>query len=118
MLSNTLVFRQKGSPEAESPCFQKKELNKILNIYGRMVAKGEWRDYGISVFGDFSVFAVYTGFGESPIYTIEKRPKSSKRNGKYSIIGIDGAVLRRANDLEIILAFFWISWAITRHHGV
>ena len=77
-----------------------------MNIYGRMVSIGEWRDYGISVFGDVSVFSIYKGFGESPIYKIEKRPKSAKRNGKFSIIGVDGAILKRANELEIILSFF------------
>lgn len=106
MFSNTLAFVQNKSLYSESACFQKKELNKILNIYGRMVSIGEWRDYGISVFRDFSVFTVYKGYGESPIYIIEKRPKLSKKNGKFSVIGIDGAILKRANDIEIILAFF------------
>ena len=90
----------------ESVCFQRRELNKILDIYGRMVSLGEWRDYAISVFGEVAVFSIYKGYGESPIYMVEKRPKLFRKNGKYSIIGADGAILKRANDLDVILSFF------------
>ena len=106
MLSSPIIFPNNNSVFSDSACFQKKELNKILNIYGRMVSIGEWKDYGISIFGDFSVFSIYKGYGESPIYVIEKRPKFAKRNGIFSIVGVDGAILKRANDLETILSFF------------
>ena len=106
MLSSPIIFPHKNSVFSDNACFQKKELNKILNIYGRMVSIGEWKDYGISVCGDFSVFSIYKGYGESPIYSIEKRPKFLKRNGMFSVVGVDGAILKRSNDLGIILSFF------------
>ena len=106
MVFNHLVISQEKFSSYEKVCFEKRELNKILNVYGRMVSLGEWRDYGISLFRDYAIFSIYKGYGESAIYTIEKRPKYVKRNGKFSIVGIDGAILKRANDLEIILSIF------------
>tara|TARA_B100000963_G_scaffold312630_1_gene290153 strand:- start:226 stop:579 length:354 start_codon:yes stop_codon:yes gene_type:complete len=106
MLFNHPVIAQEKFSSYEKVCFEKGELNKILNVYGRMVSVGEWRDYGISIFRDYAIFSIYKGYGESAMYTIEKRPKSIKRNGKFSVVGVDGAILKRANDLEIILSIF------------
>ena len=106
MLFNHPVISQEKFLSYEKVCFEKRELNKILNVYGRMVSLGEWRDYSISIFRDHAVFSIYKGYGESALYTLEKRPKSIKRNGKFSIVGVDGAILKRANDLEITLSIF------------
>ena len=36
--------------------FTRRELNRILDLYGRMVAAGEWRDYAIDFLKDRAVF--------------------------------------------------------------
>ena len=55
--------------------FHRTELNPIISLYGRMVAAGEWRDYGISSLKEVAIFSVFRRAAEHPIYTIEKRPK-------------------------------------------
>ena len=83
--------------------FQRKELNVILSLYGRMVAAGEWRDYGISGLREVAVFAVFRRTAEHPLYRIEKRPKLAQKQGQYSVVGMDGQILKRGNDLKTVL---------------
>lgn len=83
--------------------FQRSELGLILGLYGRMVAAGEWRDYGISCLRDVAVFCVFRRTAEHPLYRIEKRPKLRLKQGQYAVIGMDGQVLKRGNDLRQVL---------------
>ena len=79
--------------------FQKPELTIILSLYGRMVASGEWRDYGISSLKEVAVFSIFRRTAEHPIYRIEKRPKLRNRQGQYAVVGMDGQILKRGHDL-------------------
>lgn len=88
---------------ADVVSFDRHELGQILSIYGRMVAAGEWRDYGISALHDVAVFAVFRRTAETPLYRIEKRPKLRLKQGLYAVIGPDGQVLRRGHDLPQVL---------------
>lgn len=83
--------------------FHRTELSLIMPVYGRMVAIGEWRDYGISMLKDVAVFAIFRRAAEHPIYRIEKRPALAARQGQYAVIGMDGRVLKRGNDLRSVL---------------
>ncbi|MDC0737557.1 DUF2794 domain-containing protein [Cognatishimia sp. SS12] len=83
--------------------FHRTELNIILSLYGRMVAAGEWRDYGISNLRDVAVFSVFRRTAEHPLYRIEKRPKLRNRQGLYAVIGMDGQILKRGHDLKSVL---------------
>ena len=83
--------------------FHRKELGVILSLYGRMVAAGEWRDYGISCLRDVAVFSVFRRTAEHPLYRIEKRPKLRHRQGQYAVIGMDGQILKRGHDLKTVL---------------
>ena len=83
--------------------FDRRELGVILGLYGKMVAMGEWRDYGISSLRDLAVFAVFRRTAEQPLYRIEKRPALRNRQGLYSVVGMDGHVLRRGHDLASVL---------------
>lgn len=94
------------NPGPQAPvqvAFHRTELNVILSLYGRMVAAGEWRDYGISMLKDVAVFSVFKRTAENPLYRIEKRPKLRNRQGMYAVIGIDGQVLKRGHDLKTVL---------------
>ena len=83
--------------------FHRTELGPILSLYGRMVAAGEWRDYGISALREVAVFSVFRRTAEHPIYRIEKRPKMASRQGMWSVVGMDGRILRRGHDLKTVL---------------
>ncbi len=92
---------QGGAPERVA--FHRTELNVILSLYGRMVAAGEWRDYGISMLRDVAVFSVFRRSAEQPLYKIEKRPKLRAKQGEYAVIGMEGQVLKRGHDLRTVL---------------
>ncbi|MDP4991223.1 MAG: DUF2794 domain-containing protein [Marivita lacus] len=100
---NSITPFQTHASTPEQVAFHRTELNVILSIYGRMVAAGEWRDYGISTLRDVAVFSVFRRTAENPLYRIEKRPKMRNRQGQYAVIGIDGQVLKRGHDLRMVL---------------
>lgn len=83
--------------------FHRTELSVILSLYGRFVAAGEWRDYGISMLREVAVFSVFRRTAENPLYRIEKRPKMRDKQGMYSVVGMDGQILRRGHDLKTVL---------------
>jgi Protein of unknown function (DUF2794) len=83
--------------------FNRFELNRILNLYGRMVADGEWRDYAIDFLRDRAVFSVFRRASEVPIYRIEKDPRLARKQGIYSVISASGLILRRGHELDRVL---------------
>ncbi|WP_092640569.1 DUF2794 domain-containing protein [Jannaschia faecimaris] len=83
--------------------FQRSELSIILSLYGRFVAAGEWRDYGISSLKEVAIFSVFRRTAEQPMYRIEKRPKMTAKHGLYCVVGMDGRILRRGQDLKTVL---------------
>ncbi len=89
--------------DAQQVAFHRTELAVILSLYGRMVAAGEWRDYGISNLREVAIFSIFRRTAETPLYRIEKRPKMRARQGQYAVIGLDGRILKRGDDLKMVL---------------
>ena len=97
-------FKQQSTPSIPlTVSYQRLELNIILALYGRMVAAGEWRDYGISSLDDAAIFSVFRRTAEQPLYQIEKRPRLRNKQGEYSVISMNGQVLKRGHDLKTVL---------------
>ncbi len=92
-----------ASPTSNRVTFNRLELNRILNLYGRMVADGEWRDYAIDFLRDRAVFSVFRRASEVPIYRIEKDPRLARKQGIYSVISASGLILRRGHELDRVL---------------
>jgi hypothetical protein len=93
-------------PSAATPprvTFDRRELNRILGLYGRKVAAGEWRDYAIDFLRDRAVFSVFRRASEVPLYRIEKNPKLARRQGAYTIVSSTGLIVRRGHELDRVL---------------
>lgn len=84
--------------------FDRRELSMILNLYGRKVAAGEWRDYAIDFTKQRAVFSIYRRTSEVPLYRIEKDPRLARKQGAYSVIAAGGLVLKRGADLARVIA--------------
>ena len=84
--------------------FDRRELQRILDLYGRMVAAGHWRDYAIRLNGEEAVFAAFRRTSERPEFRIEKRPQLRLKQGAFALVSEHGVVLRRGNDLSAVLA--------------
>lgn len=118
MVEEPIAFLRAGDrPAARTDCwgeeadarevrFERRELDRILRAYGRMVAAGEWRDYAIDFLSDRAVFSVFRRSSERPVYTIEKHPALKSRQGQYAILAASGYVLKRSRDLGQILRLF------------
>ena len=95
-----------GSVPSVAPAqvtFDRRELDRILRLYGRQVAAGEWRDYAIDFLKDRAVFSVFRRSSEVPIYRIEKNPKLARRQGAYSVVSATGLIVRRGHELDRVL---------------
>ena len=84
--------------------FDRTELMKILDLYGRMVAAGHWRDYALRIDPDVAMFAAFRRHSERPDVRIEKRPALRLKQGAFSLVGEHGAVLKRGDDLSGVMA--------------
>ena len=83
--------------------FDKKELEPILRIYGKMVAMGNWRDYSISCSASSAIFSIFRRSAETPLYMIIKTPRLSKQNRIFSIVAMDGQIIKQGNNLKDVL---------------
>lgn len=94
-------------PNARQPGqvgFERAELTRILDLYGRMVAAGHWRDYAIDLGRDAAVFSAFRRATERPEFRIEKRPSLRNKQGMWALVGEAGAVVKRGHELGPVLA--------------
>ena len=84
--------------------FNRQELSAIMNIYGRKVARGEWRDYALDLMRDKAVFSIFRRSCEVPIYRIEKNPRMARKTGAFSVVSASGLILKRGQDLQRVLS--------------
>ena len=97
-----LAARPKAAPTGPVG-FNRQELNQILNVYGRKVADGEWRDYAIDLGRDQAVFSIFRRSTEVPLYRIVKQPRLARRQGLWSLVTATGLILKRGHDLANVL---------------
>lgn len=86
--------------------FDRKELDQILRLYGRMVAANEWRDYAIDSLPDRAIFSVFRRTSETPLFQIVKNPKLGRLQGAYSVVAATGLILKRGHELGRVLQVF------------
>ncbi|MBI3435745.1 MAG: DUF2794 domain-containing protein [Proteobacteria bacterium] len=103
-------------PPAAAPqvTFSRRELHRLLRLYGRKVAAGEWRDYAVDFLRDRAVFSVFRRSAEVPIYQIVKAPRQARKQGTYCIISATGLIVRRGHELDGVLRAIDRSLAIVR----
>lgn len=92
--------------QASIVSFERRELDQILRIYGRMVAANEWRDYAIDHLSDCAVFSVFRRSREHPLYQIVKNPRLARKQGAFSVVAAGGLILKRGHELARVLSVF------------
>lgn len=102
-MSQVVPFSGKNTAKV---AFQRPEMRHILDVYGRLVATGQARDYAIGMFKDRAIFAIYRRASEAPNWRIEKIPSLANKQGAYCVIGSSGQVLKRGRDLRSVLNVF------------
>jgi hypothetical protein len=94
---------QASQSQPQRAYFTRQELMTILNVYGRMVAAGEWKDYAIDFEKDRSTFSIFRRASEMPVFRVEKQPKLARKQGAYSVVSQTGLILKRGHDLRRVL---------------
>ena len=84
--------------------FTRQELSRIIDLYGRMVAAGMWKDYAVEFGKDHAAFWAFRRAAERPEYRFEKRPELRNKQGMWSLVNEVGMVLRRGHELGPVLA--------------
>lgn len=105
--ADVIAWPRDPSPRQAAPeriTFDRRELMDILDLYGRKVAAGEWRDYAINFERDRAVFSIFRRASEVPMYRIVKTPELRNRQGMYAVIAMTGLVLKRGAELKRVLA--------------
>jgi Protein of unknown function (DUF2794) len=96
-----LPFPASGAPQTG---FSRSELKRIIDLYGRMVAAGLWKDYAVEFGRDHAAFWAFRRTAEDPAWKIEKRPALRHRQGMWALIDETGTIVRRGHELGPVLA--------------
>jgi hypothetical protein len=101
---NLLRFPSPANPP-DNPvvAFDRRELTQILDLYGRYVAAGEWRDYAMDFGKSAATFSIFRHASEQPLYRIVKNPDHIRKQGAYAVIAQGGLILKRGQDLAQVL---------------
>lgn len=102
-LRRGVAFLDKPPSAAPVVSFNRQELREIMDLYGRMVAAGEWRDYALDFTADEAIFSIFKRASETPLYRIRKTPKLARRQGAYSVVAVGGLVMKRGHDLARVI---------------
>jgi hypothetical protein len=97
--------RQHGAAP-HSIFFSRPEFEALLNIYGKMVASGHWKDYAVSGAKEVATFAVHQKASERPVFRITKTPALKNKQGAFSILNSQGQILKRGHELPQVLKYF------------
>jgi len=103
-MGNVAPFPTPGQQAPQQTVFNRAELSRIMDLYGRMVAAGHWRDYAIDMHRDEAIFSAFRRAAERPEFRIEKRPALRNRQGMWALVSETGAILRRGHELGPILS--------------
>lgn len=107
--NSTIIHRENAfNPKVSSSFvfFERREFQAILNIYGKMVASGHWKDYAISGSNNIATFAIFQRASEKPLYRITKNPSSRNKQGAYAIHTSHGQIVKRGHELPQLLKYF------------
>jgi len=114
--TDPILFRPRSAGQTAAPdalgswepgrrtIFDRYELTAILDLYGRKVASGTWRDYAIDLQRDKAVFSVYRKASEFALYRIEKDVRLARKQGIYSVVAAGGLIMKRGHDLRRVLS--------------
>lgn len=101
-----LIPLQRPGGDGRPVGFDRRELDLLLRLYGRMVAANEWRDYAIDHTPDRAVFSVFRRANDAPLYQIVKDPKLARKQGMFSVVTLGGVIQKRGQDLARVLGVF------------
>ena len=101
-----MALESSSAPASGVVFFESRELDQLMRLYGRMVAAGEWRDYGIAGLAEIAVFSIFRHAAEAPLYRVEKRPALARKQGAWAVYGQGGQILKRGHELPQVLRVF------------
>ena len=99
----TNLYRLDQKARRRIVSFDRRELSKLLNVYSRRVASGEWRDYAIDFRPGMAIFSMFRHTAEQPLFAIAKVPGGN--NAGYVVYN-GPRKLAHGDSLEDVLSVF------------
>src|SRR6202043_1795235 len=96
--------------------FTRHELNLLLSLYSRHVARGVWRDYAIDHRDGMAMFSVFRRSHESAAYSIAKTAPAPGRPAAFAVLS-GRQRLRTAASLVDVLEFFRMHLTLVAEPG-
>lgn len=103
-VNNIIPFAAISSPRVRQVAFTRAELDRIMSLYGRMVAAGLWRDYALEMGSKVASFSAFRRAAENPDVRLVKDPALRGRHGEWVLYGEAGVILKRGHELAGVLA--------------
>jgi hypothetical protein len=114
--ATVLPLRDYRSPR-RTLYFTRSELNQLLGLYSRNVARGTWRDYAIDHRDGQALFSVFRHTHESAAYTIVKTVGPGPGQAAEFIVLSGRQRLRAAKSLGEALELFRTKLALVAGAG-
>jgi hypothetical protein len=92
-------------PRHRTLYFTRPELNQLLSLYSRHVARGVWRDYALDHRDGMALFSVFRHTHEAPAYSIIKTAPAQTHSIEF-IVQSGRQKLRVSRNLAEALEFF------------
>ncbi len=111
-MSNVLSideFRQKprraqsNTKDLKLVVFNRSELDLILQMYGKKVIAGEFRDYTLDFSPERASFSCIIKYGRIPDYHVVKWRKGMNSIGRFGIVSRVGKIIRCGSKLSYVL---------------
>ena len=97
----TLLRQNSGKKGVVS--FTRAEIGILISVYSEKVARGIWRDYGLSMETDYAVFSIFRSSHETPLYTVTKQVDRKRRNLASFSVRDGRTVLKKGQSLTEVI---------------
>ena len=82
--------------------FDREDLNHLLGVYSRQVARGIWRDYAIDHRSNMAIFSIFKRSQEQAIFTVTKVLLRGDKEPNYVLLSRNRQI-KSSRDLRQII---------------
>ncbi len=93
-------FKKNSRSSSKPFFFSRHELGRLLQLYSRRVATGDWRDYAIDSDHTIAIFSVFKHTLDTPLYAVSK----TRLQGEYLYAFYQGSLkIYQSQNLDEVL---------------
>ena len=82
--------------------FDREDLNRLLGVYSRQVARGIWRDYAIDHRSNMAIFSIFKRSQEQAIFTVTKVLLRGDKEPNYVLLSRNRQIKSSRNLAQLV----------------